>query len=182
MHFQLLICRTQFLTGCKNWSRREPVTWSEDSGPVYCSLSWASYTAHSGGAIDMPIEGMNAHFSCDGMVVLPFLKPCWNSLHSWAADKTLVIVSLSRDLTSSAVVIEIQTAPELWCFNYSLSHSISLFRLSKRVPKLIQSIVKKVKVHQEQAALTTEIRKGKPVSSGQQIQDCAYIINCWYLY
>lgn len=67
------------------------------------------------------------------------------SLPSWAAKKTLVSTSPSRNLTSSAVVSKVQSDPELWCFNYSLSYLISLFSLSKCVPKLIQSIVTKVR-------------------------------------
>lgn len=72
------------------------------------------------------IKGVQCHFSWYRIAALLF----WSHsqvlsafLSSW---QNTVTVSLSRDLTSSAVVSHVQTDPKLCCFNYSLSYLISL--------------------------------------------------------
>lgn len=72
------------------------------------------------------LKGLSAVSAGTGWQLLSSKASLECSLHSWAADKTLLTVSLSRDLTSSAVVSQVQMDPELCCFNYSLSYLTSL--------------------------------------------------------
>lgn len=122
-HFQLLICKTQFPYWGKQWFRWEPVTQPEEMGPEPCSL-WAPQSPLRRDTC--ALKGFCAISPGTGWQLLSSKATLKCSLHSWAADKTLLTVSLSRDLTSSAVVSQVQMDPKLCYFNYSLSYLISL--------------------------------------------------------
>lgn len=123
VHFQLLICKTQF----PYWV--QPVVQVRTSDTARRDRARALFSVSIPESCQeehvCTVQGFSAISAGTGWQLFSSKATLRCSLPSWAADKHCLLC-LSRDLTSSALVSKVHTDPELCCFNYSLSYLISL--------------------------------------------------------